>query len=75
MPVEKRIIQEVNWLGDEDLLVKEVDRSAKQGNVVLFTKGQSHGRLVRSLGRDGEEGDDGWIENVSRYRILLETGH
>ena len=64
MHVSKRIITEVSWLGPQDLLVKEVDRSAKKGNVVLFTGGQARGSVVRMLGKDGEEGDDGWIDHV-----------
>jgi hypothetical protein len=64
MHVSKRIIAEVSWLGPQDLLVKEVDRSAKKGNVVLFTGGQARGSVVRTLGKDGEEGDDGWIDHV-----------
>jgi len=64
MHVTKRIIAEVSWLGPQDLLVKEVDRSAKKGNVVLFTGGQARGSVVRTLGKEGEEGDDGWIDHV-----------
>lgn len=67
MPLDKRIIAEVSWLGNEDLLVKEVDRSAKKGNIVLFPGGSTQGKVVRKLGKDGEEGDDGWIDHVSGY--------
>lgn len=64
MPLDKRIIAEVSWLGNEDLLVKEVDRSAKKGNIVLFAGGNVKGKVVRKLGKEGEEGDDGWIDHV-----------
>jgi dipeptidyl aminopeptidase len=64
MPLTKRVIMEVGWLGSEALLIKEVDRSAKKGSVVLFTDGDAEGRVVRVLGKDGEEGDNGWIEHV-----------
>lgn len=65
MDVDKRVIIEVGWVGDYDLLVKETNRAATDGNVVLFRGKETNGRVVRKLGKDGEEGDDGWIEHVS----------
>jgi len=63
------IISEVAWVGNATLLIKEVNRNADDGNVILFnldaTRSKSYGRVVRKLGRAGEEGDDGWIDAVS----------
>jgi len=56
---------EVGWVADDALIVKEVDRAARIGSVVLFTNSESVGKVVRKLGKDGEEGDDGWIDHVS----------
>ena len=64
MPLADRIILEVGWVGDRDLLVKEVDRAARKGIVVIFAKGQNEGKVTRILGKEGEEGDDGWIDHV-----------
>lgn len=62
------IISEVAWVGNATLLIKEVNRNADDGNVILFnldaTRSKSYGRVVRKLGRAGEEGDDGWIDAV-----------
>lgn len=65
MPEENRIIIEVAWVSDNSLLIKEVDRAARVGNVVLFQNGETSGTIVRKLGKEGEEGDDGWIDHVS----------
>jgi dipeptidyl aminopeptidase len=62
---------EVGWVADDALIVKEVDRAARIGSVVLFTNSESVGKVVRKLGKDGEEGDDGWIDHV-RHPIHLE---
>ena len=59
-----QIISEVAWVGPNTLLVKEVDRASKVGNVVLFQNGTSRGRVVRKLGKEGEQGDDGWIDQA-----------
>jgi dipeptidyl aminopeptidase len=64
MPSDERIITEVQWVGDETLLVKETDRAARNGNVVIIGEGQSEGQVVRILGQGGEEGDEGWIDHV-----------
>lgn len=65
MDRESRVLMEVGWVADHALIVKEVDRAARVGSVVLFTNNQSEGKVVRKLGKDGEEGDDGWIDHVS----------
>jgi dipeptidyl aminopeptidase len=65
MSLDARVIIEVGWVADDALLVKEIDRAARKGSVVLFEGGSSKGKVVRILGKDGEEGDDGWIEHVS----------
>jgi hypothetical protein len=64
MPLSDRIILEVAWVGDNDLLVKEVDRAARKGSVVIFEAGRNEGVVTRVLGQEGEEGDDGWIDHV-----------
>lgn len=58
-----RIITEVAWVGDDALIVKEIDRAARNGRVAVFTDGKTKGTVVRTLGKDGEEGDDGWIDH------------
>ncbi|WWD21310.1 hypothetical protein CI109_105794 [Kwoniella shandongensis] len=63
MPIDNRIITEVGWVADDALLVKEIDRAARLGNVILFEGGKNLGNIVRILGKDGEEGDDGWIDH------------
>lgn len=68
MPLADRIILEVGWVGDRDLLVKEVDRAARKGSVVIFANGQNEGKVTRILGKEGEEGDDGWIDHV-RFKV------
>lgn len=65
IPEQDRIIMEVGWVGDDALLIKEIDRAARKGSVVVFTNNEAEGKVVRTLGRDGEEGDDGWIDHVS----------
>ncbi|EIW65869.1 hypothetical protein TREMEDRAFT_46096 [Tremella mesenterica DSM 1558] len=63
MPVESRIISEVAWVAQDALLVKEIDRAARVGNVVLFQYGETDGKVVRTLGANGEEGEGGWIDH------------
>ncbi|KAL0569963.1 Dipeptidyl peptidase 4 [Marasmius crinis-equi] len=65
---EDSIISEVAWVGDDELIVKEVNRNADDGNVVFFNlasgnKDGKQGIVVRKQGKNGEEGDDGWIES------------
>lgn len=67
--MDNRIISEVNWVSDNGLLIKEVDRAARVGNVVLFKVGERDGTVVRKLGKEGEEGDDGWIDHVSGQTV------
>ncbi|WVO24964.1 uncharacterized protein IAS62_006346 [Cryptococcus decagattii] len=70
-PLPDRIITTVRWVADDALLVKEINRAATDGNVVLFQFDKGHdgksktvqGKLVRRLGKDGEEGDEGWIDH------------
>ncbi|TFK34032.1 dipeptidyl peptidase IV N-terminal region-domain-containing protein [Crucibulum laeve] len=68
LPAKDSIVQEVAWVGNTSLLLKEVNRNADSGNVILFDAGFSAtaftvpGHAVRKLGKDGEQGDDGWID-------------
>lgn len=75
MPLVDRIILEVGWVGDRDLLVKEVDRAARKGSVVIFQNGEREGKVTRVLGKDGEEGDDGWIDHVRFLLFALSSGY
>ena len=74
-PVEDSVVLEVAWVGNGSLVLKEVNRNADDGNVLVFDLDdvdsfvRSRGRVVRRLGREGEEGDSGWIDNV-RYSFL-----
>lgn len=67
---DNSVILEVAWVGNASLLLKEVNRNADDGNVVLFNldastiPSRAQGRVVRKLGKKGEEGDNGWIDNV-----------
>ncbi|KAH0583152.1 hypothetical protein H2248_011035 [Termitomyces sp. 'cryptogamus'] len=72
-PKNDSVILEVAWVGNSSLIVKEVNRNADDGNVVLFdmTKStSSQGKVVRKLGKKGEEGDKGWIDNDQNIRPL-----
>jgi dipeptidyl aminopeptidase B len=70
---EDSIIQEVVWIANETLILKEVNRNADIGSVVLFEfngdDGDLVGRVVRHLGKNGEEGDEGWIDHVSGFLV------
>lgn len=69
-PANDGIILEVAWVGNATLIVKEVNRNADDGSVILFDldatdpRSRTYGRIVRKLGKAGEEGDGGWIDNV-----------
>jgi dipeptidyl aminopeptidase len=71
------IIQEVAWIDNSTLIIKEVNRNADNGSVIVFDldieveASRSSGRVVRKLGRYGEEGDAGWIENVREHRCRI----
>ena len=67
---EDQIISEVAWVGPSSLLVKEVDRASEVGNVILFTDGSGEGKVVRKMGKDGEQGDDGWIDAELRVKAV-----
>ncbi|KAG6828503.1 hypothetical protein H0H92_007779 [Tricholoma furcatifolium] len=73
-PSNDSIILEVTWVGDSSLIVKEVNRNADDGNVVLFDLEDpalgSQGRVVRKLGKEGEQGDNGWIDSDQTIRPL-----
>ena len=63
------IIQEIAWVGNSTLLVREVNRAGNNGSVSIFdltstASLRSHGNVVRRLGKNGEQGDDGWIDAV-----------
>jgi dipeptidyl aminopeptidase len=62
MEQKDRIIVEVAWVADDGLIVKEIDRAARVGQVVVFTgAGRGPGRPQARQGRRG--GDDGWIDH------------
>jgi dipeptidyl aminopeptidase len=71
-PAENSIVSEVVWVANGTLILKEVNRNADDGSVVLFelsvsgadVAARAKGHVVRKLGKNGEEGDDGWIESV-----------
>ena len=51
------------------LLAKEVTRAAEDGTVVFFdlnTPPANVGKVVRALGKNGEQGDEGWIDLARR---------
>ncbi|KAH9930262.1 dipeptidyl aminopeptidase [Fomitopsis serialis] len=65
------VVQEIAWVGNETLLVREVNRAGNNGTVSIFDLGQNtplrnRGHVVRRLGKDGEQGDDGWIDQAQR---------
>ncbi|KAG6816533.1 hypothetical protein H0H87_005395 [Tephrocybe sp. NHM501043] len=73
-PRNDSVVLEVTWVGNSDLILKEVNRNADDGNVVLFDleepASQLEGKVVRKLGKNGEQGDDGWIDNDQTIRPL-----
>ncbi|KAH8093229.1 dipeptidyl aminopeptidase [Cristinia sonorae] len=72
-PTNNSVIAEVAWVGNTTLLVKESNRAADNGNVVLFDlqNGATNiGTVIRKLGRNGEQGDDGWIDEKQAVHLL-----
>ncbi|TFK73733.1 dipeptidyl aminopeptidase [Pluteus cervinus] len=77
---DNSIILEVAWVTNSTLIVKEVNRNADDGSVVVFQLGdqfvgglqeeKSVGKVTRKLGKGGEEGDDGWIDNSQTIHPL-----
>lgn len=70
-PLNDSVIAEVAWVGNNSLILKEVNRNADDGHVVLFDLSEANlvaarkqGKVVRKLGKNGEQGDDGWIDHV-----------
>lgn len=69
-PINDSIIMEIAWVANASLVIKEVNRHADSGNVILFnlddenSRSRTRGTIVRKLGKKGEQGDDGWIDNV-----------
>ncbi|KAF7303130.1 hypothetical protein MKEN_01276700 [Mycena kentingensis (nom. inval.)] len=74
------VISEITWVSDDMLILKELNRNADNGSVVLFDTlakktavsmaQRERGVVVRKLGKDGEEGDDGWIDNFQNIYAL-----
>ncbi|KAK7022892.1 Dipeptidyl peptidase 4 [Paramarasmius palmivorus] len=75
MPLNDSVIQEIAWVTDKQLLMKEVNRNADDGRVLFYDfNTASTGKVVRKLGKDGEEGDEGWIES-SQNIYPIEGGY
>ena len=76
-PVDDSVIKEVAWVGVSSLIVKEVNRNADNGSVILFDlnaadfQARALGKVVRKLGKHGEEGDDGWIDEVRNFFFVV----
>jgi len=80
---EDSVIMEVAWVANSSLLIKEVSRAADEGAVVIVDlvnqrasgKGLlADGKVARILGKDGEQGDEGWIDNVS-WSFLIRSSN
>jgi dipeptidyl aminopeptidase len=75
------IILEVAWVANAMLILKEINRNADNGSVVLFDldnvnlDSRAHGQVVRKLGQKGEEGDNGWIDHVNTAALPSSTLH
>lgn len=63
------ILFNVAWVGNTTLLLKESNRNSDDGNVIALDlmPRTFHGRVVRKLGKHGEESDDGWIDSVGCF--------
>ncbi len=64
---DNSIIAEIAWVSPNALLIKEVTRAAEDGSIVYFDLGKQPaniGKIVRKLGKEGEQGDEGWIDAV-----------
>ncbi|KAL4251589.1 peptidase S9B family protein [Abortiporus biennis] len=73
MPLNDSIIAEIAWVGNTTLLLKEVNRAAVDGHVVLFEVSggpASQGHVVRKLGKNGEQADSGWIDSAQAIHTL-----
>ncbi|KAK0243793.1 dipeptidyl aminopeptidase [Armillaria nabsnona] len=73
----RSVVQEVAWVGEEQVLVKVINRSADDGRVVIFDLAegaQNEREVVRRLGKDGEEGDAGWIKPFQDVHRLPSAG-
>lgn len=73
LPPGDGIIDEVSWVGNDALVIKEVDRAARNGQVIVVQSGHVEGKIVRKLGKDGEEGDDGWIDHGQNLLAVKES--
>ncbi|KAJ6485813.1 dipeptidyl aminopeptidase [Mycena sanguinolenta] len=77
------IVSEIKWVSDDMLILKELNRVADNGSVVLFENlsksstlslaERERGTVVRKLGKNGEEGDDGWVDNFQNIYALPTT--
>ena len=77
-PLNDSVITDIVWLSNGTLLLKEVSRNADTGSAALFDISDTTllaartGTVVRTLGRDGEEADEGWIDSEHAVRPLPE---
>ncbi|KAL0960550.1 hypothetical protein HGRIS_005588 [Hohenbuehelia grisea] len=75
------LIHGAAWVANSTLVVKEVNRGADAGNVVVFDfdaegdASKAQGVVVRKLGKDGEEGDNGWIDERFRVTPVISNGN
>ncbi|KAI6130211.1 dipeptidyl aminopeptidase [Pisolithus thermaeus] len=82
--LDNSIISQVTWVDDSSLIVKEVNRAADNGSVIFFSLDKlileqetASGVVVRRLGLNGEEADEGWIEphqNIYPLPLSLRSG-
>ena len=72
LPLNNSIIAEIAWVANSTVLLKEVNRAGNNGSIVLFDLDQGVvdiGETTRKLGKDGEQGDDGWIDSVCNFLL------